>query len=67
MSVSISGFDKECPRCDNSSMFGIKIFERKWIIFKEYKYTEYKCVCCGYFQGIPIEVKRNDILEKLGI
>lgn len=67
MSVAIDGFDKECTKCDNASMFGKEVYKRKWVILSEYSYTEYKCSVCGHFEGRPLDVKRNDILKELGI
>lgn len=65
--IAIDGFDKECPKCENASYFSKKIFKSKWILRKEYSHTEYNCLVCGYIEGKPLSLIRDDKLKKLGI
>lgn len=67
MSVMIDGFDKECTKCQNASVFIEDIYVRKWFIFNKYSHTEHRCFVCNNVEDNRISVKRNDILKKLGI
>lgn len=68
MSIAIQGAIKECPKCENHSVFATDKYKGLGLI---YSHTEYKCEMgqgyCDYFQGKTIDVIRAEKLKKLGI
>jgi hypothetical protein len=65
--IALSGFDRQCTVCKNSSVFINDIYIKKWFIFRKYTHTEYRCYVCKYVNTNQLSVKRMEALNKLGI
>ncbi len=65
--IALSSAEKECPQCENHSMYSTKINKKKWLLFNVYSHTEWHCLICTYHLGKTTDVKRNEALENLGL